>query len=129
MAKNIITQTKMPLNTANRNGYEAAATATGNTIEIGTKPQEMILNYYNSVKKQTKQSFNCAISAAIISIAFFVYAIQKDESTILPVIMGALIMVISVIHFYLYDKATKQFSIFHICLETSINLQDGASKK
>ena len=113
---------KKPLEAIKKNCEELAQIKPGNTNEMVAKLQEMILNYYRDARRQAQQSFYSALAAATIGILFFVYAAwlnmqSHDTSSKISWIAGALIQVISGINFFLYSKASRQFSSFHICLE------------
>jgi hypothetical protein len=104
-----------------KNCEEVSGIPPGNTNEMGGKIQEMILNYYQDVRKQAQQSFYMALGAAIVGGIFYFYAaiiyLGKGEAASISLIAGSLIQLISAINFYLYGKAARQFSTFHICLE------------
>lgn len=107
--------------------------------DIVAKHEEMILQYYRDVQKQAKQSFDSAEKVARIGfnvlIATLVYTLVFDALAHLPwkifssnprntltvggigVISGLLIEFIAGVNFWLYSRAAKQFSAFHICLE------------
>ena len=103
---------------------EAIAKASpGNTQVMRALLLEMMLDYYQDVRNQAQQSFLCALGAAIIGTLFFVYAAGQSmsepgiDNAYISLIAGALIQVISGISFYLYFRAARQFSSFHICLD------------
>ncbi|WP_247232225.1 TRADD-N-associated membrane domain-containing protein [Telluribacter sp. SYSU D00476] len=115
---------KKPLEEAKKNCEEVAHIQPGSINEMGAKLQQMILNYYQDVRKQAQQSFYCAMGAAIVgtilwSCAAFIDIRSESTSNYsrLGYISGSLIQVISAINFYLYNKTARQFSAFHICLE------------
>jgi hypothetical protein len=91
--------------------------------KIASLIHEMILDYYQDVRKQAQQSFISALVAAAVGTALFIYAawlemrMFSSQSAAISVISGSLIQVISCINFYLYSKAARQFAAFHICLE------------
>jgi len=82
----------------------------------------MSLHYYQAVRIQAQRSFQAALAAAAVGTVFFIAAAglvmngASDRATI-SLIAGTLIQVISGINFYLYGKAARQFSLFHVCLE------------
>jgi len=98
-------------------------TAPDDINKIASLLQEMILKYYADVRLQAQQSFRAALVVASVGILFFVYAVWRGMSSDggqqanIGVIAGTLIQVISGINFYLYARAARQFSSFHICLE------------
>lgn len=99
---------------------ELAQTEPGNTQKIASLLQQMIIKYYADVLRQAKQSFYCALAAAIIGSLFFGFAVwpMKDGSgTEAGIIAGAIVSLISGLNFWLYGRAARQFSMFHVCLE------------
>lgn len=102
--------------------HEIATTKSNDTQKIASLLTEMILNYYQDVRSQAQQSFWCALGAAVVGTAFFVYAAHQGmqsgfKEAYIGLIAGALVQVISGISFYLYSKTARQFSTFHVCLE------------
>lgn len=101
---------------------EVAVTDPGDTQKIASVLTEMSLHYYDDVRKQAERSFSAALTAAAVGTMFFLAAAvlvmnnRTDKATI-SLISGSLIQVISGINFYLYGKAGRQFSLFHVCLE------------
>lgn len=94
----------------------------GNSTHIGADVEDTINDYYVDARKQSQQSFYCALGAAIVGVVFFLIAVifQMNENknyATLSVIAGSIIQVISAINFFLYGKAAQQFATFHICLE------------
>ena len=107
---------------------QLAQTDVSDTARIGALLQKMILTYYGDVLKQVQQSFYVALWAAIVGVIIFFIAILGAirpnpnqtvnlNQTMLGVIAGGLVQVISAINFYLYGRAAHQFGAFHICLE------------
>ena len=112
--------------------------------EIGAALNNLTEAYYRDVLNQAKASFACALIASAIGAGFFFVAahsamklpaVQPDaNSQVKPntadtqaklaqnapdisLIAGALVEVIAGVNFYLYARASRQFSSFHICLE------------
>ncbi|RYF85837.1 MAG: hypothetical protein EOO03_12685 [Chitinophagaceae bacterium] len=110
-----------PLEAAKKACEEVAQVSPGNTHEMGARLQQMILNYYADVRKQAQQSFHFALGAAVAGTLFFLGAallsILNENGAQVTLIAGSVIQVISAINFFLYGKASRQFSTFHICLE------------
>jgi hypothetical protein len=104
---------------------EVARTRPGDTHKMASLLQQMSLNYYQDVRKQAQQSFYSALAAAVVGTGFFLYAAwnmmpqngRPSSNAYISLIAGALVQVISAINFYLYAKAARQFSGFHVCLE------------
>lgn len=97
-----------------------AEIAPGETQRMASLLSQMSLAYYADVRRQAQQSFLSALVAAGIGTLFFLYATYRGmESTgaTISLIAGALVQVISAINFFLYDRASRQFALFHICLE------------
>ena len=114
------------------------AVDTGHVGEIVSKHEQLILDYYKDVLEQAQKSFASAKSVARIGfgvlIGTLVYILLFDALTRIyaarfvmtehslaiagiGVVSGALIEFIAGVHFWLYGRASKQFSAFHICLE------------
>jgi hypothetical protein len=111
----------------------------GDIGEIVDKHGKMILAYYDDVQKQAGQSFRSAERVA--KIGFWVLIVTlgytllfdalgrfnmpwfqptlKGSLTVggIGVVSGLLIEFIAAINFWLYGRASRQFSAFHICLE------------
>lgn len=103
---------------------EVAQMNPADTHKMAAMLSEMSLNYYQDVRHQAQQSFMAAIGAALLGTGLFLYAAwsamggaAKVEATFVSLIGGAVIQVISGINFYLYNRAARQFAMFHICLE------------
>jgi hypothetical protein len=114
------------------------AVDTGGVGEIVTKHEKLILQYYEDVQRQAKQSFGSAKSVAYMGfcvlIATLTYTLLFDALSRIQisglamsqpsravasigVVSGALIEFIAGINFWLYSRASRQFGAFHICLE------------
>jgi hypothetical protein len=107
----------------------------GDIGDIVAKHEVMILEYYQDVQTQAKQSFDSADKVARygfwVLIATLGYVFVTDFIRILGysmtystitvaqvgVISGFLMECIAGVQFWLYSRAAKQFSAFHICLE------------
>jgi hypothetical protein len=102
---------------------QIANAAPGDTNRIASLLQSMMLRYYQDVRYQALQSFWSALGAAIVGLAFFVYATAHAMSgagqlgSIVGMMGGALSQFIAGVNFFLYFKASRQFASFHICLE------------
>ena len=98
---------------------EVAHTQPGDTQKMASLLQKMILRYYEDVLLQAKQSFRSALGAAILGTLFFGLAVwMKDDGMVnAGLVAGAIVSVISGVNFWLYGKAARQFSVFHVCLE------------
>lgn len=90
-----------------------------NIQEVAASQLAIITSFNESVLRQAQQSFILALSAAAIGLIFFIAAVGfllvSGTQTIatVSIISGALVEVISAVNFYLYGKASSQFSIFH----------------
>jgi hypothetical protein len=117
------TASARPLDQLQRECEELARTKPGDVHKIGSLLQQMILSYYQDVRRQAQQSFYCALGAAVVGTIFFIGAATlvmqpgQEASAKIGLIAGALIQVISAINFWLYGRAARQFAAFHICLE------------
>ena len=112
------------------------AVDTGHVGEIVSTHEQLILDYYQDVLGQAQKSFASAKSVAsigfwvlIVTLAYVLvidalthvrgFAMTEPSLKIggLGVASGALIEFIAGVNFWLYSRASKQFSAFHICLE------------
>jgi hypothetical protein len=94
----------------------------GETHKLASKLWDLSINYFKDVRKQAQQSFYSALGAAIVGTIFFFLALYLMMNGQVPfsklsLIAGMMIQIISAINFYLYAKTSKQFSMFHACLE------------
>ena len=108
----------------------------GSLGEIVAKHEKLITNYYTDVQQQAGRSFESAKAVAKIGfwvlIGTLLYVVLADvlgnirisnftmpslELGTLGIVSGALIEFIAAINFWLYSRASKQFTAFHICLE------------
>lgn len=98
---------------------EVANTGPGDVQKMASLLQKMILRYYEDVLTQAKQSFRSALGAAILGTIFFGLAVwmKSDGMVNAGLVAGAIVSVISGVNFWLYNRAARQFSVFHVCLE------------
>jgi hypothetical protein len=111
----------------------------GDIGEIVNAHEQMIVSYYGDVKRQAEQSFRSAKGVAMVGfvvlIATLAYTVLFDalgrfnmprvQPTLkgsltvggIGVVSGLLIEFIAAVNFWLYSRASRQFSAFHICLE------------
>lgn len=95
----------------------------GNIQEEAASQLSILSRFNESVLRQAQQSFILALVAAIVGFVFFIVAVgvlilgQPQNISVASIISGALVDVISGVNFYLYGQASKQFSIFHQCLD------------
>lgn len=98
-----------------------AETNPGDVKTLIAEFQELVILYYQDVRKQASRSFYAALITAGIGTGFFIYAIWitmlSNNLATISLIAGGLIQVISAINFYLYARTSRQFSLFHMCLE------------
>jgi hypothetical protein len=94
-----------------------------NIVEVAASQLEIITSYYQSVLTQAQQSFKAALGAAIVGLAFFLFAMgylivtQQVAVAVVSVISGTLVETISGINFYLYGRTAAQLSAFHLRLD------------
>jgi hypothetical protein len=119
------------------NELEAAA-AHPQVGKMVAKHEKLILQYYEDVLTQAKQSFDSAKFVAKIGfwvlIGTVVYVLVTDvlahtktpgfsieehskTVSVIGVVSGALIEFVAGVNFWLYSRVSKQFAAFHICLE------------
>ena len=82
--------------------------------------------YYRDALKQSSQSFLAANIAAVVGTILLAGAIMaclgKPNAPLqswVSVVPGLIVQAVSGLQFYLYGKASKQFELFHVCLERS----------
>jgi len=94
-----------------------------NVQEIASILQNMIVAYYQDVRRQALLAFFAAFGLEIVAVLFFFYAASiamRDgdiKSAALSATSGFLIQVMTGVVFYLYSQSARQFAGFHICLE------------
>lgn len=93
------------------------------TREVATSQLELINRYHHNVLRQVQQSFYWALFTAglgtffiIIAISFFILK-QYTSVSILSSVLGTLVYAISGVNFYIYGRASSQFSAFHVFLD------------
>lgn len=93
------------------------------TQEMGGASLKLINHYRHKVLQQAQQSFLSALLTAIVGFFFFLAAVsflllrQPTSVSIISIISGSLIEVISSINFYLYGRASRQLASFHKYLD------------
>jgi hypothetical protein len=92
-------------------------------LKIVTSQMKLLNIFYNLGLDQAKRSFLLAIVAAAVGLAFFIAAVAfvltrpVQDASVISLISGALVEVISAINFYLYNKTSSQLSTFYLSLE------------
>lgn len=111
----------------------------GGTLgDVLDKFERLIVRYYEDVQKQAMTSFQAATTVARVGFSvlivtlvyalifdalnrFHIHGLSTDSTSLtvegVGVISGILIETIAGINFWLYARASRQFSAFHICLE------------
>ena len=91
--------------------------------KIETSQIGLLDNYHRIVLDQAKRSFFWAIIAAAVGLFFFLASVifvlvfKTESASIISLISGALIEVISGINFYLYNKTSAQLADFQMQLD------------
>jgi hypothetical protein len=111
-----------PLAALRKSCERIATIPAANTQEMAALLSKMGLDYFQDVRRQAQQSFLSALAAATIGILFFFYATYRSmepstSSDKISLIAGALVQVIAAINFYLYGRTSRQFALFHHCLD------------
>jgi hypothetical protein len=101
---------------------EIAAISPGSVQAIASLMQNMIVLYYQDVRRQDLFAFFAALGLEIVAVIFFFRAASAAmggsiEIAALTAISGFLVQVMTGIVFYLYSQSARQFAGFHICLE------------
>jgi hypothetical protein len=105
-----------------------SATPPSNIQDIAASQTALLINYYNLGLDQARRSFNWALTAAVVGFVFFslslFFAIDTDfqNASIISLISGALLEIISGINFYLYGKSTSQLAGFQDYLDRTQNI-------
>ncbi len=91
--------------------------------EVVASQVELLFVYHNLVLDQARRSFLWALIAAGVGLTFFLAAVgflllqQSQPLSVVSLISGALVEVISGINFYLYGKTSAQLADFQIRLD------------
>ena len=94
-----------------------------NIQDIAASQTALLVNYYNLGLEQARKSFNWALISAIVGFLFFIIALflivvrDLQNASVISLISGALVEVISGINFYLYGKSTVQLADFQSYLD------------
>jgi hypothetical protein len=106
----------------------------GSMGAVVEKSHNLIMQYYKDVLRHVEKSFEVALWSAIFGFVIFfitlVYALVvnwvhpgqqntllHDSGAFIGLLSGSVVQVFAGVTFYLYKKASDQFSAFHICLE------------
>ena len=88
-------------------------------VQEGVASQlELMTIYHNLVLRQARRSFDWALISAGVGLLFFLLAVgfvlynESQNASIISVICGSLIELISAINFYLYSKTSTQLADF-----------------
>jgi hypothetical protein len=102
---------------------QLATASPGDVQQIAAAQIRLLESYYQDGLAQARRSFNWALIAAGIGLAFFLAAvtfllITQAAPVAVPVavvsaIGGALVEVVAGINFFLYSKTTTQLAAFH----------------
>lgn len=115
-------QARLNLNIEQAQRAEIAKVAEANPADIqkiASTQMEIINSYYRSVLQQAQQSFQWALIAAAIGLAFLLAAIsfsllhQPTSVSIISLISGVIVDFISGANFYLYAQTSRQLTAFH----------------
>lgn len=79
--------------------------------------------YYENVLSQAKRSFNAAVVAAVVGLAFFLAAVlfsiisRQLAGPLVSLIGGTVVEVVAGLNFWLYARTAIQLNAFHLRLE------------
>jgi hypothetical protein len=96
---------------------------TSDVQEIARSQIQLLLGYYQLALDQAKRSFNWALIAAGIGLAFFLAAVgfvlywNSGSAATISVVSGSMVEAIAGINFYLYSKTSGHLADFHNRLE------------
>ncbi len=97
----------------------------GDVQQIAASQIELLEPFYTAALAQAQRSFHSALIAAYAGSAFFVAAVvfliitQSPSIALVNVISGTVVEVIAGVNFILYGRATEQFGVFHMRLDTT----------
>jgi hypothetical protein len=102
-----------------------ANTSPENTQALFGNLQEMAELYYKGALTRADRSFMAAQVFGFLGIAYIAYvgyvclhmANATTGKVLFHVFAGAIVSAISSLNFVLYYRATRQFELFHVCLE------------
>jgi hypothetical protein len=102
---------------------QIAEASPGDVQQIAAAQIQLLASYYEDGLAQARRSFNWALVAAGVGLAFFLAAvtfllITQSAAVAVPVAVvsavgGALVEVVAGINFFLYSKTTAQLATFH----------------
>jgi hypothetical protein len=86
-------------------------------VAIAASQSTLLQAYHEVALNQARSSFFCALVAAAIGLFFFIGAVsfiisKGTDASVISLLSGAMIEVISGINFYLYGQASKQLKDF-----------------
>lgn len=89
-----------------------------NVIDLMLKNVSELREYYVISKNQARRAFSAALTICFLGIAIYSFGIVsvvflKVESTLITLIAGTVVEVISGLFFWLYLQASKQLDIYH----------------
>jgi hypothetical protein len=91
--------------------------------QIAASQLDLLSAYYGAALAQSRRSFSWALIGSGIGLAFFVTAVALvlrngiAAGSVVPLVSGAIVNVVSSIGFYLYGKSSSQLSAFHSSLD------------
>lgn len=89
-----------------------------NVIDLMLKNVSELREYYVISKNQATKSFSAALTICFLGIVIYSFGIISviffnKEATLITIISGTVVEVISGLFFWLYREATNQLSIYH----------------
>lgn len=89
-----------------------------NVIDLMLKNVSELREYYVISKNQARRSFSAALTICFLGIVIYSFGIVsviffKADATIITLIAGTIVEIISGLFFWLYVQASKQLDIYH----------------
>lgn len=89
-----------------------------NVIDLMLKNVSELREYYVISKNQARRAFSAALTICFLGIVIYSFGIAsavffKSDSTLITLVAGTVVEVISGLFFWLYLQASKQLDIYH----------------
>jgi hypothetical protein len=94
-----------------------------NIHEVAAAQFKLSNLYYENVLNQARRSFNAAIIAAVVGLAFFLGSVafsvvsRELSTSVISLVGGSIVETIAGLNFWLYGRTSSQLNYFHLRLE------------
>jgi hypothetical protein len=105
------------------NAIQSVSTADPKDVQkVAASQLELLTAYHQVALAQSRRSFFWALIGSGVGLALFAVAVRRSldgptAASVVPLIAGAVVQVISGVVFYLYGQTSSQLSAFHGRLE------------